>query len=65
MCKPGLFGVMVAMRLIKVASQKGFHYTSKEEDWTTIKCLSGLKNLKIFTCPPGKISQIFTCPVVN
>ena len=25
----------------------------------------GKKNLKIFTCPPGKISQIFTCPVVN
>ena len=27
--------------------------------------IAGVKNIKIFTCPLGKLSQIFTCPVAN
>ena len=27
--------------------------------------MAGVKKSYIFTCPPGKLCQIFTCPVVN
>ena len=46
----------------------------KKEKWITTGIIKSIryrdklrvkKNLKIFTWPPGKISQIFTCPVVN